>query len=175
MAKIAGIKVSEAYNDQYGTSLIVIPTNLYGPNDNFDLTTSHMYHTPTQGARGQHRCAGSEYLGSGSPKHEFLHINNMPSACLHVMKREDFEGMVNIGSSEEISIRRLAELICEVIRYKGRLDFDTCEPDGAPRKLLDVSRLLDIGCVLRSTCATVSVRRMRGLERNARAQLARSA
>ncbi len=148
VAKIAGIKMCEAYNDQYGTNFVsVMPTNLYGPNDNFDLATSHVLPALLRKVH-EARIAAAPVVaiwGSGSPKREFLHVDDMASACLHVMKREEFKGMVNIGSGEEISIRGLAQLICEVIGYNGQLNFDTSKPDGTPRKLLDVGRLRDMG------------------------------
>ncbi len=148
VAKIAGIKMCEAYNDQHKTNFVsVMPTNLYGPNDNFDLATSHVLPALIRKVHEAKLAAvpAVTIWGSGSPKREFLHVDDMASACLHVMNREDFKGMVNIGSGEEISIRGLAELICDVVGYKGQLEFDAAKPDGSPRKLLDVSRLRDMG------------------------------
>ena len=148
VAKIAGIKMCEAYNSQYGTSFAsVMPTNLYGRNDNFDLNTSHVLPALL---RKVHEAKISEakkvvVWGSGRPKREFLHVDDMALACIHVMKREDFKDMVNIGSGEEVSIRQLAELICDVVGFSGSLDFDTTKPDGTPRKLLDVERLRSMG------------------------------
>ena len=148
IAKIAGIKMCEAYNDQYSTNFVsVMPTNLYGPNDNFDLATSHVLPALIRKVHEAKAAAAPVVTiwGSGAPKREFLHVDDMASACVHVMKCADFKGMVNIGSGEEISIRALAELICDVIGYQGQLNFDASKPDGTPRKLLDVSRLRDMG------------------------------
>ena len=148
IAKIAGIKMCEAYNDQYSTNFVsVMPTNLYGPNDNFDLATSHVLPALIRKVHEAKAAAAPVVTiwGSGAPKREFLHVDDMASACVHVMKCADFKGMVNIGSGEEISIRALAELICDVIGYHGQLNFDASKPDGTPRKLLDVSRLRDMG------------------------------
>ncbi len=148
IAKIAGIKMCEAYNSQYGTSFAsVMPTNLYGPNDNFDLASSHVLPALLRKVHEAKMSRAKKFVvwGSGAPKREFLHVDDMASACIHVIKRADFKGMVNIGSGQEISIRQLAELICEVVGYDGALEFDTSKPDGTPRKLLDVSRLKAMG------------------------------
>ena len=148
VAKIAGIKMCEAYNAQYGTHFVsVMPTNLYGPNDNFDLNTSHVLPALLRKAH-EAKVSGAKTLtvwGTGQPKREFLHVDDMAAACVHVMQKEGFDGMVNIGSGEEVSIGELAETTCEVVGYSGRIEFDTSKPDGTPRKLLDVSLLRSLG------------------------------
>lgn len=148
IAKIAGIKLCEAYNSQYGTDFIsVMPTNLYGPNDNFDLETSHvlpaLIRKIHEAKMGQASCV--TLWGTGMPKREFLHVDDMASACLHVMKQEGFQQIVNIGSGEEVTIRELAELICEVVGFTGEIVYDQTKPDGTPRKFLDSSRLKQLG------------------------------
>lgn len=148
VAKIAGIKMCEAYNSQYGTSFAsVMPTNLYGPNDNFDLNTSHALPALLRKVHEAKISKAGKVVvwGSGKPKREFLHVDDMALACIHVIKRDDFKGMVNIGSGEEVSIRELAELISDVVGFSGSLDFDTSKPDGTPRKLLDISKLRSMG------------------------------
>jgi GDP-L-fucose synthase len=148
VAKIAGIKMCEAYNSQYGTSFAsVMPTNLYGPNDNFDLASSHVLPALLRKVHEAKISGAKKFVvwGSGSPKREFLHVDDMAAACIHVIQRDDFNGMVNIGSGEEVSIRQLAELISEVVGFSGALEFDASKPDGTPRKLLDVSRLKAMG------------------------------
>jgi GDP-L-fucose synthase len=146
IAKIAGIKMCEAYNAQYGIAS-VMPTNLYGPNDNFDLASSHVLPALLRKVHEAKKSRSGKFVvwGSGSPKREFLHVDDMAAACIHVIKKSDFNGMVNIGSGEEISIRQLAELMCEVVGFDGSLEFDASKPDGTPRKLLDVSRLKAMG------------------------------
>jgi len=147
IAKIAGIKMCEAYNDQYGTSFVsVMPTNLYGPFDNFDLETSHvapalMRKVHTAKINGD---PAIRIWGTGAPRREFMHVDDMASACLFVI-RHDSTRMVNIGVGYEVTIRELAEMICEVVGFHGELIFDTSKPDGSPQKLLDVSRLNNMG------------------------------
>ncbi|MEW8521865.1 MAG: GDP-L-fucose synthase [Candidatus Thiodiazotropha endolucinida] len=148
IAKIAGIKMCEAYNRQYGTDFVtVMPTNLYGPNDNFDLQNSHVlpalirkFHEAKE--RGDDNVA---IWGTGIPRREFLYVDDMADACVHVMKKDGFTEMVNIGVGEDISIGDLARLVGDVIGYQGHLVFDTEKPDGTPQKLLDVSRLSSLG------------------------------
>lgn len=148
IAKIAGIKQCEAYNSQYGTDFVsVMPTNLYGPNDNFDLETSHVLPALLRKVH-EAKLANSPHVtiwGTGTPKREFLHVDDMASACIFVMQKNDFKTIVNIGSGQEVSIRTLAEQICEVVGYHGKILFDTSKPDGTPRKLLDTSRLSQLG------------------------------
>lgn len=148
IAKIAGIKLCEAYNDQYGTDFVsVMPTNLYGPQDNFDLETSHVLPALLRKVHEAKLSKASHVSiwGTGAPKREFLHVDDMASACLFIMNRDGFKEMINIGSGEEVAIRELAELICEVVGFEGHLVFDQDKPDGTPRKLLDCSRLTQLG------------------------------
>ncbi|AXH98437.1 GDP-L-fucose synthase [Sporosarcina sp. PTS2304] len=151
LAKIAGIKLCAAYNKQYGTNFMsVMPTNLYGPNDNFDLQTSHVLPALM---RKIHKAKVQEeptvtILGTGSPLREFLHIDDLAAACVYLMSRyeaEDLGEFVNIGTGLEITIKALAEKLCEVVGYEGELVFDTTKPDGTPRKLTDVSKLASLG------------------------------
>ncbi len=148
VAKIAGIKMCEAYNRQYGTEFVsVMPTNLYGPNDNFDLQNSHVlpalirkFHEAKVRGEGQ-----VVVWGTGSPRREFLYVDDMAEACVFVMNRDGYTDMVNIGVGEDIRIGGLARLVGEVVGFEGELVFDTDKPDGTPRKLLDVGRLNDLG------------------------------
>ena len=148
IAKIAGIKMCEAYRDQYGCNFIsVMPTNLYGPNDNFDLKNSHVlpalirkFYTASQ--EGQ---TSVEIWGTGSPKREFLHVDDLAQACLFLMKTYDGRDFLNVGTGEDISIKELAEMVGRIVGYEGDLRFDTTKPDGTPRKLMDVSRLHTLG------------------------------
>jgi GDP-L-fucose synthase len=148
VAKIAGIKLAESYNRQYGRQYVsVMPTNLYGPNDNYDLATSHVLPALIRKAHEARERGDSEYVvwGSGSPRREFLYVDDMADACVHLMER-DYDGpLVNVGTGEDVTIRELAETVMEVIGFEGRIVFDTSKPDGTPRKLLDVSRLADLG------------------------------
>jgi len=148
IAKIAGIKMCEAYRDQYGCNFIsVMPTNLYGPNDNYDLNTSHVlpamlrkFHEAKQ--RGD---ASVSLWGTGSPRREFLHADDMAAACYFLMQTYNEKEFVNIGVGIDISIKELAELIQRITGFSGRIDWDTSKPDGTPRKLMDVSRLQAAG------------------------------
>ncbi len=148
IAKIAGIKMCEAYNAQYGTNFIsTMPTNLYGPHDNFDLQTSHVlpalirkFHE----AKVNHRTY-VEIWGTGTPRREFLHVDDLADACVFLMQHYNDSQFVNVGVGEDISIKELALLIQDIVGYQGELRFDTSKPDGTPRKLLDVSRLHALG------------------------------
>ena len=148
IAKISGIKMCEAYRDQYGCNFIyVMPTNLYGPNDNFDLKNSHVlpalirkFYTAVQ--EGQ---SSVEIWGTGSPKREFLHVNDLAQACLFLMKTYDGRDFLNVGTGEDISIKELAELVARIVGFEGELRFDATKPDGTPRKLMDISRLNTLG------------------------------
>lgn len=148
IAKIAGIKMCEAYREQYGCNFIsVMPTNLYGPNDNFDLKNSHVLPALI---RKFHEAAVNnkpyvEIWGSGSPKREFLYVDDMAEACVYLMKNYDEKQFLNIGCGEDISIKDLALLIKKIVGYKGELKFDTSKPDGTSKKLLDISKLYDTG------------------------------
>lgn len=148
IAKIAGIKQCEAYNSQFGTDFVsVMPTNLYGQNDNFNLETSHVLPALLRKVH-EAKLAKSPNVtiwGTGTPLREFLHVDDMAAACLFVMDKTDFNAIVNIGSGQEVSIRELAELICNVVGFDGKIVFDATKPDGTPRKLLDTSRLTNLG------------------------------
>jgi GDP-L-fucose synthase len=148
LAKIAGIKLCQAYNSQYGANFIsIMPTNLYGPGDNFDLRTSHVL--PALMRRfheAEERNDPSVTVwGSGTPRREFLHVDDLADACVYLMNTYSGSAIVNVGVGEDISISELAELIRDVVGYRGRIQYDTTKPDGTPRKLLDVSKLHDLG------------------------------
>lgn len=148
IAKIAGIIMCQSYRRQYGSNFIsVMPTNLYGENDNFDPKTSHVlpalirrFHEATLA-----KAPTVTVWGSGTPKREFLHVDDMAAACVHLMETYDGADMVNIGTGEDVTIKELAETIAEVVGYQGEITWDTEKPDGTPRKLLDVSRLHALG------------------------------
>lgn len=148
IAKIAGIKMAESYRRQYGRNYIsAMPTNLYGPNDNYDLSNSHVlpalirkFHTAkVTGA------AHVEVWGTGSPRREFLHVDDLADACFFLMQHYDEEMFVNIGTGEDLTIKELAEMIKDIVGFPGELVWNTDKPDGTPRKLMDVSRLHDMG------------------------------
>lgn len=148
IAKIAGIKMCDAYRSQYGCNFVsVMPTNLYGPNDNYDLNNSHVLPALL---RRFHSAAVNkspfvQVWGSGNPLREFLHADDMASACVHVMKHLNAPGFVNIGTGVEISIGNLAKLIARITGFTGEIRFDPEKPDGTPRKLTDVSKLHSLG------------------------------
>ncbi len=148
IAKIAGIKMCESYRKQYGCNFIsVMPTNLYGPNDNYDLTGSHVLPAMIRKFH-EAKTEGKPFVelwGTGSPLREFLHADDLADACVYLMKTYDEELFVNIGVGEDISIKNLAELIRQTIGYEGELRWNTDKPDGTPRKLMDVSRLHNMG------------------------------
>ena len=147
IAKIAGIKLCQAYNREYGANFIsAMPTNLYGPNDNFDLETSHVLAALLRKAH-EAKMKAHELIvwGSGKPRREFLHVDDLASACLFLLEKYDSPEIINVGCGEAISIRELAELICDVVGFDGELAWDTTKPDGTPRKLLDVTRLHGLG------------------------------
>lgn len=155
IAKIAGIKLCESYNRQFGTDYrSVMPTNLYGPGDNFHPENSHVL--PALLQRFHHAVQGNApevvVWGSGTPMREFLYVEDMAQACLHVMEAPDYHDIVdpmqshvNVGSGVDVTIRELAETIAEVVGYKGQIVFDSSKPDGTPRKLMDVSVLAEMG------------------------------
>jgi GDP-L-fucose synthase len=148
IAKIAGIKLCQAYAREYGRIFIsAMPTNLYGPNDNFDLETSHVLAALIRKAHEAKARKDQKLIvwGTGQPRREFLHVDDLASACLLLLEKYDSPDIVNVGFGEDISIRELAELICEVVGFDGELAWDTSKPDGTPRKLLDVSKLCAIG------------------------------
>ncbi len=148
IAKIAGIKLCQAYAAEYGENYIsAMPTNLYGPHDNFDLRSSHVLPALLRKAHEAKINGAGELIvwGTGQPRREFLHVDDMADACLFLLRNYDSPEIINVGSGEDISIRELGELICEVVGFKGELTFDTSKPDGTPRKLLDVSRITALG------------------------------
>jgi len=148
LAKIAGIKLCQAYAKQYGKNFISgMPTNLYGPNDNFDLHTSHVLPALIRKVHEAKLRADKQVpiWGTGSPRREFLHVDDLADACLFLLEKYDSPEIINIGCGEDITIRELAETVCDVIGFRGELAFDTSKPDGTPRKLLDMSKMFDMG------------------------------
>lgn len=148
IAKIAGIKLCEAYRDQYGCNFIsAMPTNLYGPNDNYDLNNSHVlpalirkFHTAkSEGA------PEVEVWGTGSPMREFLHVDDLADGCYHLLQHYNEKMFVNIGTGEDLTIKALAEMIRDIVGYGGNIRWNTDKPDGTPRKLMDVSRIHSLG------------------------------
>lgn len=148
IAKIAGIKLCEAYRDQYGDNFIsAMPTNLYGPNDNYDLNNSHVlpalirkFHEAKEANK-----ATVEIWGDGSPMREFLHVDDLAAACLYLMENYNEKLFVNIGTGEDVTIKTLAMTIKDAVGFEGELHFDASKPNGTPRKLMDVSRLHSFG------------------------------
>jgi len=148
IAKITGIKLAQAYRRQYGFRAIsLMPTNLYGPGDNFDLQSAHVLPALLRKAHEARANNAPEMIvwGSGTPRREFLHVNDLAEAAVFLMLHYDEAEIINVGTGTDISIRELAELISRVAGYQGRLAFDASKPDGPPRKLLDVSRLQALG------------------------------
>jgi GDP-L-fucose synthase len=148
IAKITGIKMCDAYRSQYGCNFIsVMPTNLYGTNDNYDLTNSHVLPALIRKFHEAKENGSNEVVvwGTGTPMREFLHADDLADACVFLMQTFDEPGLVNIGVGEDLSIKELAELIKEVTGFKGDLVFDSSKPDGTPRKLMDVSKLHLLG------------------------------
>jgi GDP-L-fucose synthase len=148
LAKIAGIKLCQSYAKQYGKNFIsAMPTNLYGPNDNFDLRTSHVlpalirkvHEAKTSGARTV------AVWGTGTPRREFLHVDDLADACLFLLNNYDSPEIVNIGCGEDFTIRELVETVCETLGFDGDLIFDTSKPDGTPRKLLNIEKIRSLG------------------------------
>jgi GDP-L-fucose synthase len=148
VAKIAGIKMCEAYNTQYRTQYVsVMPTNLYGPYDNYDLENSHVLPALLRKTH-EAMMRGDKTItvwGSGKPMREFLHVSDMADACVFLMEKNISNGIYNIGSGSDVSIRRLTEIIMKTIGFRGDVIFDTSKPDGTPRKWLDVSRMANLG------------------------------
>jgi len=148
IAKIAGIKMCESFNAQYRRQYVsVMPTNLYGPNDTYDLSNSHVLPALIRKAHEAKLRGDSRYVvwGSGTPKREFLYVDDLADACVFLMESNYDGPFVNIGTGVDVSIRELAETVMSVVGFKGEIVFDTSKPDGTPRKLLDVSRMLDLG------------------------------
>lgn len=148
IAKIAGIKLCQAYSREYGANFIsAMPTNLYGPNDNFDLVSSHVLPALLRKTHEAKKKSDRELVvwGSGEPRREFLHVDDLAAACVFLLEKYDSPEIINVGCGEDISIRELAGLICEVVGFQGELAWDTTKPDGTPRKLLDVSKIHALG------------------------------
>ena len=148
IAKIAGIKLCQAYSREYGANFIsAMPTNLYGPNDNFDLETSHVLPALMRKAHEAKVRKDQKLIvwGTGKPRREFLHVDDLASACVLILEKYDSPEIINLGCGEDISIRELAELICDVVGFDGELAWDTTKPDGTPRRLLDVTKLHTLG------------------------------
>lgn len=168
IAKIAGIKMCDAYRDQYGCNFIsVMPTNLYGPNDNYDLNNSHVLPALLRKFHEAKERGDREVVvwGSGTPKREFLHADDLADACVFLMHSYNEPGLVNIGVGEDISIKELAYLIKDIVGFDGEVVFDTSKPDGTLRKLMDVSKLNNLGWK-----ATISLRE--GIEKVYKKQFA---
>lgn len=148
MAKITGINLCQSYRKQYGCNFIsAMPTNLYGPNDNFDLTSSHVLPALARKfhAAKETGAAQVEIWGTGSPTREFLHVDDLADACLFLLQHYEDDTHINVGTGEDLSIRALAEMVRDIVYPAGELAFDTSKPDGMPRKVLDVSKLRSLG------------------------------
>ena len=148
IAKITGIKLCQAYAKQYGKAFLsAMPTNLYGPHDNFDLHTSHVLPALIRKAHEAKLTGAPEIVvwGSGTPRREFLHADDLADACLFLLRHYESSEIVNIGCGEDLTIRELAETVCRVVGFGGKLVFDTSKPDGTPRKLLDIGRIRSLG------------------------------
>lgn len=154
IAKIAGIKMCEAYRRQYGRNYIsVMPTNLYGVNDKYDLENSHVLPALIRKAYEARQAESMTVWGTGNVRREFLYVDDLAEACVFLMEKKYAGGLINIGTGEDITIRELAETVCKVVGFKGRLEFDTSKPDGTPRKLLDVSKINNLGWKARTPLA----------------------
>ena len=154
IAKIAGIKLCENYNRQYGTQYAsVMPTNLFGPNDNYDLNNSHVVPALIRKAHEAKERGDSELMvwGSGNPMREFLYVDDMADACVFLMEKDIREGIFNIGTGTDVTIRELTETVMQVVGFQGDIVFDASKPDGTPRKLLNVDRMRDLGWVARTS------------------------
>lgn len=148
IAKIAGVKMCESYNRQHGRHYVsVMPTNLYGPNDNYDLNNSHVLPALIRKAHEAKARGDSEYVvwGSGRPMREFLYVDDLAAACVFLMEQGIGEGLYNVGTGEDVTIRELAEAVMSVVGFDGRIVFDASKPDGTPRKLLNVDRMRALG------------------------------
>jgi GDP-L-fucose synthase len=148
IAKIAGIKLCQAYAREHGDNFIsAMPTNLYGPNDNFDLETSHALPALLRKAHEAKEASAHQLVvwGSGKPRREFLHVDDLAAASIFLLQNYDSAEIINVGTGEDTSIRELAELICEIVGFEGDLSWDASKSDGTPRKLLDVSKINSLG------------------------------
>lgn len=148
IAKIAGIMLCQAYDREYGANFIsAMPTNLYGPNDNFDLNTSHVLAALLRKAHEAKTSGARELIvwGSGTPRREFLHVDDLAAACLFLLQNYDSPEIINIGTGTDLTVRELAEMICDVVGFEGALTWDASKPDGTPRKLLDISKIESLG------------------------------
>ena len=148
IAKIAGIKMCDAYRAQYGCNFIsVMPTNMYGPNDNYDLNNSHVLPALIRKFHEAKAEGKAEVIiwGTGSPRREFMHVDDAADACFFLMKNHNEQGLVNIGVGNDLTIKDLAELIKQITGFEGDIVFDTSKPDGTPRKLMDVTKLNGLG------------------------------
>lgn len=148
IAKIAGIKMCEAYNHQYNTDFAaVMPTSIYGPGDNFDLQNSHVLPAMLRKAHEAkvNRAKQLHLWGTGTALRELMHVDDMAAACLFIMRQAGYKQLLNIGSGQEVSIKQLAELACEIVGFDGDIIFDTSKPDGMPRKLVDNTKLTQLG------------------------------
>jgi len=148
IAKIAGLKLCDAYRDQHGCNFIsAMPTNLYGPGDNYHPENSHVLPALVRRFHEAKVNGASEVMcwGTGSPRREFLHVDDLAQACLHLMDVHNDAGWVNVGTGEDVTIKELAETVARVVGYEGELVWDTTKPDGTPRKLLDVSKMTALG------------------------------
>ncbi len=148
IAKIAGLKLCDAFSKQYGRNYVaVMPTNLYGIGDKYDLQNSHVLPALIHKAHlaKEERVFDLVVWGSGTPRREFMYVDDMADACVFLMESGYKDGLINIGVGKDVSIKELAELVCKVVRYEGEIVFDTTKPDGTPRKLLDVSKLTALG------------------------------
>ncbi len=153
IAKIAGIKLCESCNRQYGTRFVsVMPSNLYGPNDNYDLNNSHVLPALIRKVHEAKQRNEPKYLvwGTGTPKREFLYVDDMADACVFLMEHDIGEGIYNVGTGTDVTIRELAEIVMDVVGFSGEIIFDSSKPDGTPRKLLDVSRINELGWYART-------------------------
>src|SRR5437016_8474650 len=148
IAKIAGVNLCQAFSREYGANFVsVMPTNLYGPGDNFDLETSHVLAALLRKAHEAKINRDREFVvwGTGQPRREFLHVDDCASVVLFLLENYDSPEIINVGCGEDISIRELAELICDVVGFRGELKWDRSKPDGTPRKLLDISKIKKLG------------------------------